>query len=228
LLSNDPSDPVFRYIEPPFDFNAPDVSRYPAEVTGYFLLKSMCHRLKWPSLEGKRLLDFGCGVRFARTIVNLDMAVANYTGIDTNRNPIDWLQAHVDDSRLHFCHLNMKNPMYNPDAPEIQNIDTLKQMGLVDFDAACMFSVLTHQSPAEAEIILGMLQRSIKSGGHLYFTAFVDETIDGYAERDAVRVRHLSTFHPELMFDLLRRTHWTVSDIYRESDLQQMAFVCRN
>ena len=57
-------------IAPPFNLNAPDISQFAPEVTGRTLLSDMCARLGWSSLAGKRLLDFGCGVRFARTIVN--------------------------------------------------------------------------------------------------------------------------------------------------------------
>ena len=57
--------------DPPFNFNHPDVARYPAEVTGYYLIQSM----RRASFEGKRLLDFGYGVRFSRTIVNLGVDI---------------------------------------------------------------------------------------------------------------------------------------------------------
>src|SRR6266849_7220979 len=76
---------------PPFDLNSSEISKFSPEVTGRLLLKSMCARLGWPSLAGKRLLDFGCGVRFSRTIFNLEMEIGLYYGIDTNAAPIAWL-----------------------------------------------------------------------------------------------------------------------------------------
>src|ERR1700744_4044870 len=69
-------------IQPPFDFNSPGVAKFSPEVTGRILLKSLCRRLQWPSLAGRRLLDFGCGVRLASTLVNLEIAIARYVGID--------------------------------------------------------------------------------------------------------------------------------------------------
>jgi hypothetical protein len=55
----------FLYIDPPFNFNAPDVAKYPAKVTGNYLLRYMANRLAWPSFSNRRLYDLGCGVRFA-------------------------------------------------------------------------------------------------------------------------------------------------------------------
>ncbi|WP_457154964.1 hypothetical protein, partial [Mesorhizobium sp. P5_C1] len=64
---------TFCYIDPPFNFNHPDIAKYPPEVTGNHLLKCMATRLGWSGFTHRRLLDVGCGVRFARTIANLDL-----------------------------------------------------------------------------------------------------------------------------------------------------------
>src|SRR5579863_9413467 len=100
-------------ILPPFNFNAPDVACYPAEVTGRMLLQSMCERLGWASLARKRILDFGCGVRFARTIFNLDVPVARYFGIDVNAEAISWLKANLPGGPFGFAHIDMRNALYN-------------------------------------------------------------------------------------------------------------------
>jgi hypothetical protein len=71
LLRHEGAEGHFAYVDPPFNFNHPDVAKYPPEVTGHFLLNSLCRRIGWSSLNGRRLLDFGCGVRFPRAIVNL-------------------------------------------------------------------------------------------------------------------------------------------------------------
>src|SRR4029077_18792201 len=101
-------------ISPPFDFNHRDVSKFSPEVTGRLLLKSLCARLGWPSLAGKRLLDFGCGVRFARTIINLGMDIGLYAGGDVNGAAIEWLQSNVADERFSFTQIAVSNQMYNP------------------------------------------------------------------------------------------------------------------
>ena len=108
------AEPKFNYIDPPFNYNSPGVSQYPVEVSGRYLLNILCLRLGWPSLAGKRLLDFGCGVRFARTIINLGMDIGLYAGVDVNGAAIEWLQSNVADERFSFTQIAVSNQMYNP------------------------------------------------------------------------------------------------------------------
>jgi hypothetical protein len=97
---------TFLYVDPPFNFNHPEVAKYPPEVTGNYLLKCMAGRLGWPHFANRRLLDFGCGVRFARTIANLDLDFDCYAGIDVNAEAIRWLQGHLPEPKFRFAHLN--------------------------------------------------------------------------------------------------------------------------
>ena len=217
----------FPYFDPPFNFNSPGVSAFPAEVTGYYLIRSMCKRIGWPSVSNKRLLDFGCGIRFTKTIVNLDLDIANYTGVDVNAQLIDWLHKNLDDPRFKFIRLDMANKLYNLSGKEIEDYSALEQMGLVGFDAACMFSVITHQDPSDAEAIFKMLHRSVNDGGSLYFTAFTSDAVEGYAEAVPGQLNLQSYYHPTVIKDLLVKTGWTLVEIYPEEPLQQTAFVCR-
>ena len=112
LLRHEGAEGYFAYVDPPFNFNHPEVAKYPPEVTGHFLLNSLCRRIGWSSLNGRRLLDFGCGVRFPRAIVNLAINIDLYAGIDANREAISWLQSEIRDPRFRFEHLDMHNLMY--------------------------------------------------------------------------------------------------------------------
>jgi SAM-dependent methyltransferase len=226
LLMDDPKE-KFIYIDPPFNLNHPDIAKYPPEVTGCFLLHSLCRRLGWSSLSGRRLLDFGCGVRFARTIVNLAMDIDLYAGIDVNKDAIFWLKSEILDPRVRFEHFDMFNPMYWVKGSVSVDEGALERLSLTDFDAACMFSVITHQAPEESGLIFSMLYRCVKPGGSLYFTAFVDEATHGYAELDPSQPRMLSTYNPDFLIELVRKTGWTVEATYLKSPMQQAAFVCR-
>jgi SAM-dependent methyltransferase len=219
----------FRYIAPPFEFNAANIARYPAEVTGYHLLNSMRRRLGWSTLAGKRILDFGCGVRFTRTIYNLDLEIGLYAGVDVNADAIAWLADNVDDPRFRFERLEMGNALYNPGGLPVSDTAALRARGLVDFDAACMFSVITHQAPDDAAIIFALVYESVRDGGQLYFTAFTDESVGEYAERDPAAPCHVSTYHPEYLRRLVAGAGWRVEDVYPASEptVQQAAFVCR-
>jgi SAM-dependent methyltransferase len=227
LLRTEPEEVTqFSFIDPPFNFNHPDVAQYPAEVTGHYLMQSMRRRLGWTSFKGKRLLDFGCGVRFSRTIVNLGVDIGLYCGVDVNEKAIAWLNANVHDPKLRFEHLNMYNPLYNAAGAETDN-QTLERLGLSEFDAVCMFSVITHQAPDEAEKIFSMLYPCVSKGGKMYFTAFVDPTVEGYVERQPENPGMVSTYNPEPMLELLKKSGWTLLDVFPAGKFQQAAFVCR-
>ena len=227
LLTHEGSAGQFVHIDPPFTFNAPGVAQYAPEVTGRFLLNSLCRRLGWNSLTGRKLLDFGCGVRFARTIVNLALDIDLYAGVDANAEAIAWLQSEVRDPRLRFEHLDMRNPLYHAGGAASIDVSTLLARGLVDFDAVCMFSVITHQAPQDSALIFAMLHRCVRHGGGLYFTAFIDETIADYIERDPSRPGLLSTYHPDFLLELVSNSGWRVERTFFPSQFQQAAFVCR-
>jgi hypothetical protein len=216
----------FSYIDPPFNFNHPDVAQYPAEVTGHYLMESLRRRLGWTSFQGKRLLDFGCGVRFARTIVNLGIDIGLYCGVDANAQAIGWLKANVHDPRLRFEHLDMYNPLYNLGGAEVVD-QALTSLGLSEFHAACMFSVITHQAPEETSKIFSMLYPCVSKGGQMYFTAFIDETVDSFTERDPANPRMLSTYSPETMLEVVEKSGWVTLDVFAASPFQQTVFVCR-
>ena len=209
-------------IAPPFNFNAPTVSQFSPEVTGRVLLSDMCARLGWSSLAGKRLLDFGCGVRFVRTIVNLEMEIGQYAGVDLDGGAIGWLKANVRDPRFRFERLDMGNPMYNPSGPPVVRT-ALAELGLSGYDAACMFSVITHQEPADAATIFAMLRLCAP---RLYFTAFIDDAIDGHEDRDPATRCHHSFYSSAFLTRLLTQNGWRVEAIFPPGRFQQTAFVC--
>jgi SAM-dependent methyltransferase len=227
LLTAEGAEGHFVHVEPPFNFNHPEVTQYPPELTGRFLLHSLCRRLGWSSLAGRRLLDFGCGVRFTRTIVNLAIDIDLYAGVDTNSAAILWLQSEIRDPRFRFEYLDMLNPLYHSNGATSVGQGGLHERGLVGFDAACMFSVITHQAPNDSALIFSMLHRCVKPGGGLYFTAFIDETVLDYIERDPSRPGLLSTYHPDFLFDLVTKSGWRVERTYLPARFQQAAFVCR-
>jgi SAM-dependent methyltransferase len=209
-------------ISAPFNFNAAKVAAYSPEVTGRIILNSMRHRLGWRSFRGKRLLDFGCGVRFAQTIFNLEIPVARYFGIDVNDDAIRWLKDNLGDQRFSFAHIDMRNAMYNPNGRECSP-DALSFLGQATFDAACMFSVITHQAPDDAVRIFAMLH---PYAPRLYFTAFIDDDVADYAEKDPDKLRNMSTYSAAFLTHKLHEAGWTVRASYPPSQLQQTAFVC--
>ncbi|HVY84709.1 MAG TPA: class I SAM-dependent methyltransferase [Caulobacterales bacterium] len=215
----------FDLLAPPFNFNAPNLRAHAPEVTGYRLLESLRRRLGWENYADKRLLDFGCGVRFAQTIYNLDLPFGLYVGVDVHAASIAWLQENACDPRFKFVHIDTPNAIYNPNGA-VTDIDALAAAGVPECDAASMFSVITHQRPDEARLSFTRLRRRVACGGKLYFTAFVDEAIGDYVEGDAKQPGHKSTYHPAALMDLVETCGWRTISIHHRTKLQQTPFLC--
>lgn len=217
----------FQYIDPPFNFNAAGVAQFPPEVSGNYLLKTMASRLGWDSIDGKKILDFGCGVRFAQTIVNLDIDIGLYAGIDVNGSAIDWLKEHIDDSRFIFEHLGVHHLTYWPEGPSLDEYPPIGSLEGVRFDVACMFSVITHQLPDDARRVFAFLRRHLEQGDTLYFTAFISEDVDGYREADPDHPTNMSTYHPDYLCSILAESGWDFDRRYDVNTFSQPVFVAR-
>ena len=184
----------------------------PAADTGLSLLRYMCERIGVPDLGGLDVLDFGCGTRFADTILNRDVAVKSYVGIDVSKPMIDFLSATVSDPRLSFLHLNAWNPTYNNEG-EPMTPATVLPVGDSTFDVACMFSVITHQLPADAHSIFTVLRGRVRPNGWLFFSACLEDGDFGYRERTPERPTELSIYTPTLTKTLLQSAGWRIVSV---------------
>jgi SAM-dependent methyltransferase len=193
--------------------NAPDVQAMGTPAfTGRRLLDHMARRIGRTSLESLDVLDFGCGTRFTETIVNLEIPIGSYVGIDTQPHVVRFLQEHVRDPRLSFHHFNAHNALYNPSG-FVMTEDTPLPVGDARFDVICMFSVITHQVPEDAQRIFKILRRYVKPEGFLFFTADVRDDFDVYTEEYPEAPTQLSAYPLELLARLLRIGGWHVRSL---------------
>jgi SAM-dependent methyltransferase len=180
----------------------------PAE-TGLRLINHMCERIGISSLAELDVLDFGCGSRFTDAIVNRNIQLNSYIGIDVYKEMIDFLTEHVDDPRLCFLHVDVHNLQYNPGGvPLVESTDL--PVGERKFDIVCMYSVITHQLPHDTAIIFKLLRRRVKEDGHLFFSAAVEEGDFGYREQYPDAPTALSVYSLDLMTKLLDAARWRV------------------
>jgi SAM-dependent methyltransferase len=165
-----------------FNKNAPDVRALgtPAD-TASWLIGYMCGRLGVISLGHLDVLDFGCGCRFADAIVNKQLPIKSYTGIDVDREMIEFLSQHADDPRMRFYHWSARNPNYNPAGFPLTPECPLPSDPQT-FDLICMFSVITHQLPADTEILFRLLRDRIRPSGRMFFSANIQEMGVDYCE----------------------------------------------
>jgi SAM-dependent methyltransferase len=198
-----------------FNKNGPGVRARgtPAE-TGFGLIRYMCERLGVPNLADLDVLDFGCGCRFAEAIINKQLPIRSYSGIDVDREMIDFLSQHVDDPRMKFYYWNSRNPNYNPAGFPL-TADSVLPSDPQAFDLICMFSVITHQLPQDAEILFRLLRRRIRVSGRMFFSANIQEMDVDYREVVPEKPTAHSAYSGRFLQQLVERSGWRI--LSRES-----------
>ena len=104
-----------NHIEIPSQFqrNSSNVIALGTEHTGATLINCGNELLGWSDLSGRDVLDVGCGSRFTQAIINRDLPIKSYTGIDIDEPLISYLIHNVQDSRFSFHYWHIHNALYN-------------------------------------------------------------------------------------------------------------------
>jgi SAM-dependent methyltransferase len=153
---------------PPRLYRGPYRSEEEWVESGLFTVDLLCRTLGREDLSGVEVLDVGCGTKVVKTLLDHEMAVGHYVGIDATSEVIDWLQANVSDPRFEFHYLDAHNAMYNPTGTDLASFKSLP-VGTRRFDLICLFSVFTHLAPHDFEAMLQLLRRHVRRDGRLLF-----------------------------------------------------------
>jgi SAM-dependent methyltransferase len=139
------------------------------------IIKIICRNLGIPDLSHSHVLDMGCGWRMAKTLLDHDLPIAEYVGMDVFAEMIEFLQANVADPRFGFHLLDTHNEMYNPQGRPLAEVARLN-VPEGSFDIICLFSVFTHLAPHDYVAMLKLLRSYVRPDGRLIFSLFVNET----------------------------------------------------
>lgn len=221
--------------------------------TAVILINLMCRELGLTDLGEVSLLDMGCGTKFTQAILEYDLPLKQYTGIDVYKEMVEFLNSSVDDARFSFHHMNIHNEMYNP-AGEYLTDTTELAVPPESFDVVSLFSVFTHLAPHDYVNMLKVLRRYIKPSGKLIFSLFVNERsttglglMDGmYSELEAQGGDLSSLDDPPDFYDahkdeslrwavysrefalkLIEGTGWAVESLNPPQERIQHYFICR-
>jgi len=208
--------------------NAADVAAAGYEHTGETLINLAIRSVGLENLTNTDILDVGCGVRFAMTIINRQIPIKSYTGIEVHRPIIDFLQEHVAayDIRFRFAHWNVHNQMYNPEGVQLSSQDKLPIDGL--FDLIWLFSVFTHQNPKDSLALLRILRNYIRKNGRLFFSAFIDDDLESYEDRSEDETGLAGYYGRRYMRLLIEEAGWKIEALHAKDpeNYIQHYFVC--
>lgn len=195
-------------VPPEFNRNSHTVSSLmSSEKSGHWLLERMRQEIGFNDYHDIRLLDFGCGVRFSQAIINNDLPIGRYVGIDNYGPMIEFLRRKVSDSRFEYVFLDAFHAMYNSQGTPLSSETTLP-LRAHDFDLACMFSVITHQNPPQSQQIFSLLRRYVKDDGHLFFTFFLDSDIESFADRSPEQNGGRCFYNPAFLTNMVEECGW--------------------
>ena|SRR3989442_317956 len=177
------------------------------EQSGVWLLERMRRQIGFESYAQKKLLDFGCGVRFSQAIINSEFPIGRYFGVDIFHPMIEFLQNNVRDRRFAYYFLDAYHPLYNPQG-SLLSPDFILPIGEQDFDIVCMFSVITHQYPRDSKSIFSILRRHISADGQLFFTCFLDQAINTFEDRSPELNGGRCFYNPDFLTELVESCGW--------------------
>ncbi|MFT4928586.1 MAG: 2-polyprenyl-3-methyl-5-hydroxy-6-metoxy-1,4-benzoquinol methylase [Phenylobacterium sp.] len=198
--------------------NAVSVQAAGPENTGQVLIDLVTEKVGLQSLENIDFLDVGCGVRFCMTIINRDIAIKSYTGIEIHQPIIDFLKQQVEpfDQRFSFSHWNVYNQMYNQQGVDITSQTNLPVDG--EFDVMCLISVFTHLIPQDSLALLKLMRQRIRPGGKLFFSTYIDDELDQLDEPFDDRVPGKPLQHAyygrQYMSSLITQAGWQIEAFY--------------
>ena len=222
--------PLYRLKRPlviPEEFhrNAPDVHAHGPEHTGSTLIQLVLQRLGLKDLSDCDVLDVGCGVRFTQAILNCDIPIKSYTGVDVHLPLIEYLKQEVDDPRFSFARWDVENGRYNPSGVKMTPGSSLPIQG--PFDLIWLFSVFTHLDPSDANALLAILRRYVRPAGALFFSAFLDNTIESFAAKIPERPLDHPCYSERYLRQLAAKNGWRVLSVNDPQQFIQHYLICR-
>lgn len=208
--------------------NSPKVKKAGYENSAEKIFALVQQRLDWSSFADKDILDVGCGSRFTLAIINRQIPVQSYTGIEINKQIVDFFKQEVEpeDGRFHYAHWNVHNDMYNPEGVPMTQFAELPVSG--DFDLIWLFSVFTHLNPDDALALLKLMRRKIRPQGRLFFTTHTRDEIETFEDKIEDKPLLRAFYHKDYLASLIVEAGWQVESFHdKEGDsFVKSHFVC--
>jgi SAM-dependent methyltransferase len=194
--------------------NSPGVAARGYEETGRRLLELGEMRCGLGTLADLNVLDVGCGVRLTMTIINRQVSIKSYTGVEVATSIVDFLNQDVaaHDPRFKFLHWNAHNEMYNPNGVPLSTFERLPTEET--FDIIWAFSLFTHLNPSDSSVLLRILRKHIRPNGRLFFSAFIDRELEGFDDRVEDSPLLNAYYGRDFMESVILKAGWNVDSFF--------------
>jgi SAM-dependent methyltransferase len=198
------------------------------DESAHAIIALMAERLELQDFGNTHILDVGCGTRFTACMINNQLPIKSYTGVDVDADIIDFMQknASVIDSRFQFHHWNVRNALYNPTGTSLASQQKLPLIG--QFDVIWLFSVFTHLDPDDSAAMLRVLRKHIAPHGHLIFTCRINDNIDGFIDRIPTTPLLRAVYSKSLIEKLIVDNGWDIDNFYEKDprDFIRNYYIC--
>jgi SAM-dependent methyltransferase len=207
-------------------------------------------RLGLPDLADVAVLDVGCGVKLTAALIEEDIPIGRYVGVDVYREMIEFLDAEVEDPRFGYHHVEFHNELYNPDGTPMTSASRLPVEENA-FDVIWLFSVFTHLAPHDFRTMLRVLRPHARDDGRLLFSLYLDEvtpgghgftdavhqklalngatpapTLDGFMDVFPEHPLRVALYSRRLALELIADTGWDVVEVNDPGPFIQHSIVC--
>jgi 2-polyprenyl-3-methyl-5-hydroxy-6-metoxy-1,4-benzoquinol methylase len=209
--------------------NSPNVLAHGVETTGVRIISYGNELLGCADLSDKHVLDIGCGVRFTQAIINRQLPIKSYTGVDVDEPLISYLQTHVTDNRFTFHRWHIYNELYNPHGQQLTKQTRLPVLHQKKFDVIWLYSVVTHNYPADIECLFALLRRYISKNGRLLFSALIDTTTQTFENKVPAHPLAAVYYNEAFLRQIISRAGWSVQSRHDKTpdDVTQHIFCCK-
>ena len=161
----------------------------------------ICNELGIEEYQSVKMLDYGCGVKYTQAIIQHDIPIHSYTGVDIDKKMIAYLKKNVHNAKFSYSQVPFQNDMYNPGGkPMLPKSDL--GIGGKKFNLIILLSVFTHLTPRDTRILLKILRRYIEDDGNVFFTVFINDDLkknfkDRYPDKPLLKAVYKSDFLEE-------------------------------
>jgi SAM-dependent methyltransferase len=186
--------------------NTAGVAKEGYENSGQRLMFLARDRAGLKDFSNTDILDIGCGVRFTVTLLNREIDVKSYTGIENHEPIVDFLSKEVTDPRFHFAYWNVHNSLYNKDGDEMEAFYKLPVDG--QYDLVWLFSVFTHQNPSDSLAMFKLIRKHIREDGKLVFTCFINEELETFNDEHGDLIH--AHYGEEFFHSMIKNSGWAV------------------